>query len=181
MERILALDLASRVGWAHSCDPAGVRTGANSFAPPTSAKAKREWRPGHRWMAFSAWIAAELDQLKPELIVKEAALIRHLGAAAAEIAFGLSSRVEEAAAARGIPVRDVHPNTLKAWAANDGHADKATMVAAAQRLFSGVFTSDDEADAACLLAYALAGFPEAPKKPRASKRKPAPKAQATLI
>lgn len=175
--RILALDLASVVGFAHNADPRGPRTGSKSFAPPAAGSKNRlVWMPGDRWSAFTEWLNTTVEVVRPSLIVIEQPLAEHKSAQAARVAFGMVTRVEEAAARRRIPVREVHNSTLKAWATGSGRADKAAMVAAAQGLYPGVFTSDDEADSALLLAFAEAGFPEpAPKsKSRRAQREQLP-------
>lgn len=169
--KILALDLASRVGWAHNCDPAGIRTGTKSFATPAAgSRARRSWSPGDRWVEFSAWLTALADRNRPELLVCEAPLVSAMrNADTAAVAFGMSTRVEELARSRGIALRVVHNATLKLWATGDGHADKPAMIAAAEARYGSAFLVHDEADASLLLAYALAGFPQPERR---KKRKP---------
>lgn len=53
----------------------------------------------------------------------------------------------------GIPYAEVAPSTLKAYATDDGHADKPKMVAAARRAFPRTpVVNDDAADALFLAA-----------------------------
>lgn len=148
MGRVFCLDLASRVGWA--------------FGPPVDSGVERFLRPATRWVEFSDWLAERLDTLAPDRVVYEAGLMgrgKRIDSNATRVAFGMSTRVEEQAARRGIRCESVHNATLKLWATGSGKASKEEMLAAAVRVWGERLVDFDEGDARCLLALALGRFP----------------------
>jgi len=136
----LALDLATKCGWAHSNGAAGVQ----SFAP------RRGDSPGMRWIEFRAWLCRLLDSAPADLIVYEQA--HHRGGAATHVAHSLISCVEAVAAERSIEVTSRHTATIKKHALGKGRGDKEAMVkAAAERWPEHGVLDDNEADARWLL------------------------------
>lgn len=136
--RLLALDLANNVGWAHSDGASGVQ----NFSP------RRGDSPGMRWIEFKAWLNRVLDVAPADVLIYEQA--HHRGGAATHVAHGLISIVEAVAAERSIEVTNRHTATIKKHALGTGRGDKAAMVAAAKRRGWNPQT-DDEADALWLL------------------------------
>ncbi len=151
--RVLALDCALRTGWAHNCG-LGPDAGVEVF----HAKDARRYRD------FYCWLANLLDEIRPELVVVEAPVQRANGKAPRYLSIGFMTRVEEAAAIRKIPVREVYPSSLKKHATGSGRATKEQMRAAAGARFKKAglvhIEDDNEADALLLLAMALDGFGE---------------------
>lgn len=135
---ILALDLATKTGWAHSSGASGVQ----DFAP------RRGDSPGMRWIEFRAWLNRLLDSAPTDVIAYEQA--HHRGGAATHVAHSLISAVEVIAAERGIEVTNRHTATIKKHALGSGRGDKADMmIAACRRGWS--LTDDNECDAMWLL------------------------------
>ncbi len=142
--KVLALDLATKTGWAHSCGISGVQ----DFAP------RRGDSPGMRWLAFRAWLNRVLDDAPADVIAYEQA--HHRGGAATHVAHSLISKVEEVAAERGIEVTNRHTATIKKHALGTGRGDKDAMWGAAGKKWPHrIFIDDNEVDAAFLLDLVL--------------------------
>lgn len=75
-------------------------------------------------------------------------------------ASGLYWRLMTLLVTRGIPIATTNPSTLKKWATDNGHADKAAMKLALDRLWPGVMTRSqhDRADAEHEVDGALAAL-----------------------
>ena len=147
--RILALDLGTHTGWATNINLL-FECGVQIF------DVKRGESPGMRYIRFNAWLEVMWNLLKPELVIYEQT--HHRGGAATEVAAGFSTRVQEWCARHGIEHAAVHSGTLKKFATGDGRASKEMMMEAFQKTYNMKPTSDDMADAGCLLAYAVEGF-----------------------
>ena len=117
--RLLALDLATRTGWAHSNGVSGVQ----DFAP------RRGDSPGMRWLEFKAWLCRLLDAAPVDVVAYEQA--HHRGGAATHVAHSLISCVEQVAAERGIEVTSRHTATIKKHALGVGRGGKDAMLNAA--------------------------------------------------
>jgi hypothetical protein len=156
--RILALDLATTTGWARNWDWDGKwdekRSGSHSFA------LKRGESAGMRWIYFRNWLSELVRGSSLDVIVFEAPLIGPMrSGTAAEIAYGMSTRVQEYAHTWGSEYRPVHNATLKLWLTGKGNAPKERVIECIRdRGFSP--RDDHEADAIALLLYAEAGFPD---------------------
>lgn len=137
---VLALDLATRTGWAHSCGVSGVQ----DFAP------RRGDSPGMRWLAFRAWLNRVLDDAPADVIAYEQA--HHRGGAATHVAHSLVGMTEAVAAERGIEITNRHTATIKKHALGRGRGDKDAMAAAAKVKWPArAFIDDNEVDALWLL------------------------------
>lgn len=156
---MLALDLGTKMGWAHlGFGLSRHESGQQDFTP------KRGESPGMRYMRFNRWLDdfARVGQRHPlELIVYEQTRMWKgmIGGSATEIAAGFATRVQEYAARYGIEHVAVNVATLKKWVTGDGQASKDDMHAVAVRrgwVKRVATVSDDEVDAVCLLYYALA-------------------------
>lgn len=138
---LLALDLATRTGWAHSSGASGVQ----DFSP------RRGDSPGMRWLEFKAWLCRILDSAPADVIAYEQA--HHRGGAATHVAHSLISCVEQVAAERGIQLTNRHTATIKKHALGTGRGDKSEMVEAAKRRWPDIeFIDDNQADACWLLS-----------------------------
>jgi len=139
-QQLLALDLGTRTGWAHSAGPSGVQ----DFSP------RRGDSPGMRWLEFGGWLRRILEAAPTDVIVYEQA--HHRGGAATHVAHALISQVEAVAAERGIEITSRHSSAVKKRATGRGNADKPSMMAAAELTWPGVkFADDNQVDAMWLL------------------------------
>jgi hypothetical protein len=151
MAGILALDLATVTGFA--TDIHGVRESGVAYFPVQKGEVR-----GWRFVRFSVWLYRWRDW-NLDLVIYEAPISFHAGRAAASIAHGFGTRVEEYCARQRIPCYSVAPAALKKFACGKGNAKKPEMIRAAQKLKLGV-SDDNECDALWLLEYALANFAE---------------------
>ncbi len=143
---ILALDLATRTGWA--LEENGRReSGVQVF------DVKRGESPGMRFVRFNRWLD-EMAKIitRPCVVVFEQA--HHRGGAATECAAGFSTRVLEFCATHGFEHSSVHTQTLKKFATGSGRGDKSAMIAAARVKLGFAGDDDNEADALWLLEFA---------------------------
>ena len=136
---ILALDLATKTGWAHS----GGGSGVQDFAP------RRGDSPGMRWVEFQAWLRRILDSCPTDVIAYEQA--HHRGGAATHVAHSLIGIVEKVAAERKIELTNRHSKTIKKYATGNGNASKEKMMEAGRKAFCQDFIDDNECDACWLL------------------------------
>lgn len=138
---ILALDLASKTGWAHSCGESGVHD--FGFTP--------DERHGAQMIQFANWLG-EFET--PTCVVCEQP--HHRGGASTLRAIGMLSTADKWAAELGACFFTVHTGTLKKHATGHGHASKPKMVAAARRRWpEAEIIDDNHSDALWLLDYAL--------------------------
>lgn len=149
--KILALDLATRCGWAHSNGCSGVQ----DFAP------RRGDSPGMRWLAFRAWLSRVLDAAPTEVIVYEQA--HHRGGAPTHVAHSLIGMTEAVAAERGIEITNRHTATIKKHATGKGNANKEQMTQAAKDRWPIAIEDDNHADALWLLDLAVTELSPTPK------------------
>jgi crossover junction endodeoxyribonuclease RuvC len=110
-----------------------------------------------RFVRFNVWLWKWRDR-DLDLVIYEKPIPFHSGQAASQLAFGLSSRVEEFCARFDIRCGCVQPNVLKKHATGHGNATKDAMVKLAQQVFGIQSADDNECDALWLLDYAKAKF-----------------------
>jgi len=144
--RILALDFATRTGWAHSSGPHGV----------WELAVRRDESAGMRLIRFRGKLREVADNVGVDLIVFEAA--RH-GAPTMQGALVVCAELQGVlklwAEECGIEYRGYSPSEIKKHATGKGNASKSDMLAAArtpaQFVKWGVVAWHDEADALWLL------------------------------
>ena len=143
---ILAIDLATRTGWAVRKD--GVVTsgfvdlGGDGGMLPV-AKAERLMR----------WMRSTIDASAIKIVVYEAPIKRHASAGAAELAYGLAMACQLMARSKNCEVSMVHVGTIKKAWTGKGNAKKPDMVEMARA--NGFDVRDhNEADALALIHYA---------------------------
>lgn len=153
---VLALDLATHTGWALRARDGSVTSGVQVF------DLKRGESAGMRFLRFRRWLNEVLDTscgfTGAGVIAYEQA--HHRGGHATAVGVGLTTIALEVAADRGLEVTSVHTATLKRHATGRGNAKKPDMVAAATARWPHVGRrldplGEDEADALCVLAWAL--------------------------
>jgi hypothetical protein len=146
---ILALDCATRTGWALIDKGEVLESGVQDFAK------KRGESNGGMFLRFRKWLEATMlggfgPGPRPIInpIVYEQA--HHRGGAATEICVNLTGRVQEVAAYHNIEVVTYHTATLKKWATGKGRGDKDVMIKAAEKRAGKKVEDDNEADAILL-------------------------------
>lgn len=147
---ILALDCATRTGFAWIKDGKLVESGVQDFSK------RRGESNGGMFFRFRTWLSNILDGMKGDnddiIVVYEQA--HHRGGAATEIAVNLTGRVQEACASRSIEFATVHTATLKKFATGKGKADKSEMVTWAANRTGKLIADDNEADAIAIAYWA---------------------------
>ena len=144
---ILALDLATKTGWAHSDGTSGVKCYDWAGVPNDQ-----------RWHQHFDWLSEVLADKEADAIVYEQA--HHRGGAATRIAVGLVTVTELFANCLRLQVKPYHTATIKKHATGKGNAKKHEMYAAAkQRNPDREFIDDNEIDALFLLDLALSDLP----------------------
>ena len=152
---ILALDLATRTGWAHR-DSTGhvsfgwldVSTGESSVGATCPADAAV--RMG-RALVFQRFLNFLLVQGAGSLIVYEDLVSRR------HHALRIAAHLEAVLFLRPECKMSIGPSALKKWATGNGASKKPAMVAAATKRWGarlgGEITDENEADALLLLAW----------------------------
>jgi hypothetical protein len=154
---MLALDLATKTGWAMKDRTGAIASGMQEFA------LKRGESKGMRFLRFRKWlremlalgeIGTSFSEDEPGVIAFEQA--HHRGGAATELCVGLMTDTLAEAARISAEHMPIHTGQLKKWATGKGNTGKAGMMARAQELYPGIELIDDNhADALLLLSYAL--------------------------
>ena len=141
MAKILALDIATKTGWATD----GL-SGVQTFP------LNRGESPGMRLLRFRRWLRETIAMVKPGVIAYEQA--HHRGGAATALALHFQGEMLAAAAEFGSETLPVHSATLKKYATGSGRAEKQQMIDEARR--RGFDPKDDnEADACLIWCWAM--------------------------
>ena len=145
MKTILALDMATKTGWA---------------SPSTSGVEDFKKRAGDSrgmiFIRFEAWLNEIIDLVEPKMIVYERPHAR--GRAANEVLNGLLAFLTKVCEARQIQYTDCPSTTLKKFATGRGNAGKEQMMAAYRERWGSDPIDDNHADARWLLAWAQEQF-----------------------
>ncbi len=140
---ILALDLATKTGWAHS----DGRSGVADFTAPKPI--------GNRWRSAWNWLWCEMHSNPPAFVVYEKAHQR--GYHATHSAHALITITEFIIASRNPPPQLIgyHTGTIKKHATGTGRASKVDMIEAARVKWPNLEIIDDNhADVLWLLDLA---------------------------
>lgn len=190
---ILALDLATRTGWAIQEGTGPILSGVQEF------KLGRGESPGMRYFRFSRWLdellVSRADPLvmsppksRVDLVAYEQSFRR--GGAATEVAGALVGLTQRACAMYGVEHVAVAVTTLKKFATGRGNADKSEMIVRAYSRWPDQFRlgeppDDNQCDGLWLLEYANVMYGDGRESPLAhedsaprreySVRVPAPK------
>jgi len=136
--KILALDLATKTGWAHSDGPSGVQSFALS----------RGESPGMRFLKFRGWLDRVATEAPFQVVAYEQPHLR--GGHATEVLAGMVGILQAWAADHGIETVMRHSGEIKRHATGKGNANKDAMIETAKE--RGWSPEDDnEADALWLL------------------------------
>lgn len=147
---ILALDLASRTGWAIVRDGRVIESGVQDFSK------RRGESNGVLFLRARKWLSEFGHPTPPDLVAYEQAHFR--GGAATEICVGLQTRAQEIAVEWGVESAPVPTSTLKKWATGVGRAEKAAMIAWAASKIGRQPEDDNEADAIAVGLWAAEQF-----------------------
>ncbi len=158
---ILALDLATRTGWAVVRDGRVVESGVQTFDKRRGESNGVLFLRARKWLSefgrpSPAASAQGLLRARPDLVAYEQAHFR--GGAATEICVGLQTRAQEIAAEWGVESAPVPTSTLKKWATGVGRAEKPAMIAWAAGKIGRQPEDDNEADAIAVGLWAAEQF-----------------------
>lgn len=145
--RILALDCATKTGWALCRDGVIEESGVQEFS------LQRGESPGMRFLRFRRWLM-NFGATIPDVVVYEQS--HHRGGAATELCVGMTTRAQEWAAEIQAESLPVHSGRLKKWATGNGAAGKEQMIEAAAVKTGITILDDNHADAILLALYAWA-------------------------
>lgn len=149
---VLALDMATTTGWAVS------RPSRRSKTPVTYGRidVSRERSLRDKFYYFRDGLRDVLKRHEPDQVWYERPC-GHSGAAL-DLARGFQALLLVELWAKETPAHRVAPNTLKKWATGNGRAGKDDMWQRAVEILdlnADAVLTYDEADAVCLMAYAL--------------------------
>lgn len=137
--KILALDLATKTGWAHSDGASGVQ----NFQP------RRGDSPGMRFLNLRAWLSRMYGIASFGLIVYEQP--HHRGGRSTEVLVGMATTVQAWAAEHEVETTVRHSSEIKRHALGKGRGSKLAMVLMAEKKFGFEPFDDNHADALWLL------------------------------
>ena len=143
---ILALDTATKTGWAIIQDGKLIESGVQDFTK------QRGSSNGILFLNFRHWLRQILLDNQVTFVIYEQA--HHRGGAATEICVNLTGRVQECCSELGIEYTTVHTATLKKWATGVGNADKGEMMVRASIELGRRPIDSNEADAVMMAAFA---------------------------
>lgn len=164
MTAVLALDLATKTGWAAWSPKRELASGAVTL-PSTGA------RVGAFLVAYERWLGVALDEWQPAWVIFEAPILpRETNIHTVRKLCGLANSTETICERREIGCREANNATVRKHFIGVGRGKRAelkklTMEACKARGWGP--RTDDEADALSLLDYAMAclklpGLPEGP-------------------
>lgn len=148
MRKILALDLATRLGWACGA-PDSEPTYGTKVLPSTGEDI------GRFAYAYNEWLTDTLTLEDPALVVFEAPILAgKTTPSTARKLMGLAWHTEFVCNIRGVRYMEHHLQSVKKFFTGNGRAEKHEMIAAAER--QGWHPKDDNAaDALGLWACAV--------------------------
>jgi len=146
MKATLALDLATRTGWALRRKDGSLLSGVQNNKPTS-----RDSR-GMLFLRFEWWLEPMMEREEVGLIAYEQPHLR--GGPPTEVLVGLVSIMQKIAAERAAEFTSCHSSTLKKFATGRGNARKPDMIRMANELWpeQGI-VDDNQADALWLLAW----------------------------
>lgn len=151
--KLLAFDLGTTTGWARNLDSGVPVFGSLDLKPNRYAGG------GMRFVNFDRALS-DLNLGQVDLVVFEE-VRRHLGVDAAHVYGGLMAVLTSRCERAHIPYQGVPVGVIKRHATGKGNANKAAMIEAATDWAGGPEPiTEDEADALCLLRYAMETYKE---------------------
>lgn len=152
---ILTFDLATSTGWTRYRE--GIPF-ADTFTTKRNKGRKTlpDDHPGTEFLQFGSWVARLIGEVQPDLIVYEESFGHWKNILAALKPHGYRAFLLANAAHYKVPVLSVAATQLKKHATGKGNSKKPQMMEAARRRWPSIrIDNDNEADALCLLSYAL--------------------------
>lgn len=156
MPGVLALDLATKFGWAF---------GSGGEHPRSGSVALPIYRPRDaRFAAYSDWLADAITTFQPSRIVYEAPLPapgvpNATNQETARILLGMAAITDLIAWRRDVPCFDVNLSSVRAHFCNSGRAKKPEVIRTCH-LRGWSPADDNEADALAIWDYALSQKPK---------------------
>jgi Holliday junction resolvasome RuvABC endonuclease subunit len=149
---ILALDMATKTGWAidHTTELSGVE----------EFKVTRGCSPGTRFLQATKWFIDTIKNNNIDLVVYE--LAHHRGGAATEVAIGLAACIQQVCAYLQIEHYAIHTSEIKKFATGKGNAAKEDMMTQCAAKLNIIPIDDNHADALWILAWARNYFATLP-------------------
>ncbi len=142
---ILALDLATKTGWAHSCGESGV----------WDLSVRRDESSGMRLLRLRARLG-EVMGLQPfDIMVFETAVCSPKTRSGYGTGVELITTAKLWALDHGIEHCGYAPSAIKKHATGKGNANKEKMLAAALKKWNRAFEDDNHVDACWLLSFAM--------------------------
>lgn len=145
---ILALDLGTRTGWA-------MRQNGITVSGFVDFKNGRFEGGGMRYLRFKQWLNSTYSASGDIGAVYFEEVRRHVGTDAAHVYGGFMGQLTAWCESRKIPYQGVPVGTIKKHATNSGNASKDLMIDAAKKIAQYSVEDDNEADAICLLDFAI--------------------------
>lgn len=145
---VLALDLATKCGWAYRTRDGKQRSGVERFAPGKGG------HNGQRWLAMRQWLTEAAREMGGVHVVYFEDVKRHVSNLSARAYCGYLAILEAWCATNNVPMVGVGVGTVKKAWTGAGNADKDAMIAEAKRRGFNP-TDDNEADALAILAYGV--------------------------
>lgn len=143
---MLALDMASKTGWAHTSGVGGMVE-----IPTINRKLKHN---GHRFHWILGWLDETVMTYRTGIIVYEAGSHKG-GGDAMRLGVGLATTLELFCYRKGIELRPLNTSKIKKHATGNGHAKKHDMLAAARKKWSLKYFDDNYIDAKWILDYGI--------------------------
>jgi Holliday junction resolvasome RuvABC endonuclease subunit len=158
--RILALDMASLLGWAATHpNSKGETSGTVEFTVQRGAS------PGIRYFKFVKWAQDTIKAIEPDVIIYEQALQR--GGSATEVLIGFTTHLQSICYMKGIEHEAIRADHIKIFACGEGKgkASKEEMIQACITRLNISPIDDNHADALWILEYAKANYAKVPMVP----------------
>lgn len=161
---ILALDMATATGWALRDRDGTVTSGTQGF------DLKRGESTGMRLLRFRRWLREMIwpgyrDRIElvgaVDVVAYEQPILHAKRQRNTSVAHNLEGVLLPELEARSINYTNVTPAALKKHATGKGNSGKPAMIAAAEARWGIKPADDNEADALCVLAWALDEIGEA--------------------
>lgn len=147
--KILSIDLGTKTGWALSHPDGTITSGVENFKP------SRFEGGGMRFLRFKRWLNVVNESAGGIECVYFEEVRRHLGVDAAHVYGGFMAHLTAWCEINNIPYTGIPVGTIKKHATNYGNANKDKMIEAAARISKQKIFDDNQADAICLLDYAV--------------------------
>lgn len=149
---ILALDLATRLGWA-MC-PIGNAPSQITFGEHVLPSTGNDI--GKFICAFEDWLGATIDTECLSLVVFEAPILpQRTQLSTIRKLYGLATEAERVCRRRAVRVEEARMQTVRKAIIGKGNAQKEDTMRVCRLVYGLPVRTDNEADACAVLAYAL--------------------------